>query len=318
MAIETPTDDTTSITSLGPQGKGSFLQRLAAWVVKLRSNPSISLEALNLKYQGRAAPQPATLKRGLRRHFDVSEELVNGCQVYTFRQRVGGSGWHIIYTHGGAFVNPLQKAHWDIVECLLRATGATVTVPIYPLAPEHTYSQAFEFLEAVYRDVLESVSPGRIVLCGDSAGGNLALTQALHFRDRGLPAPARLVLFSPWLDLALGDSRARDLEPLDDMLRVDGLRQMGSWWAGSADLAEPLLSPLNADLQGLPPIDVYQGTHDILYPDARTFHERVLAAGGSSRLHVTEAGFHVFMGATFTPEARRVFSRIASDLGVAP
>jgi acetyl esterase/lipase len=149
--------------------------------------------------------------------------------------RAGGEGgWHLVYTHGGGFVHPLMRSHWAIIAALIDVTGATVTVPIYPLAPEHQHPEAFRELEQVYRGLLDQVAAERIVLCGDSAGGNLALAQALYYRERGLPLPGHLVLFSPWLDLTMSNPEAREVEPRDLTLRIDRLRKWGGWWAPPA------------------------------------------------------------------------------------
>jgi epsilon-lactone hydrolase len=202
------------------------------------------------------------------------------------------------------------------VKALVDATGTTVTVPIYPLAPEHKYHETVSLLDAVYADLCARVSSSRIILCGDSAGGNLALTQALRYRDEGRDAPHRVILFSPWLDLAMSNPDAEALEPRDVMLHCASLQEFGRWWSGEIDPAEPRVSPMFADLSRLPPIDIYQGTDDIFLPDARLLKERVLSAKGRVELTETRGGFHVFMAATFTPEARSVYQRIANSLDV--
>lgn len=308
---------TESFAAFGAGCTPSLRMRLATTVVRTWRGPTLSPEELRRKYEGREYPSPAPISRTLRKLCDVREEHVLGKLVYTLTPKEGASGWHIIYTHGGAFVKPLQSAHWDIIERLVRETGATVTVPIYPLAPEHTYAETFPFLEQVYRNVLQGKSPDRVVLCGDSAGGNLALTQALHYRGQGLPQPGHLILFSPWVDLTMSNPEVVAVEPRDVMLRAAELVEWGRWWAGSADPRSPLLSPLFADLGGLPPIQIHQGTDDIFLPDARQLRDRVAAAGGRVQLYETRRGFHVFMGATFTPEAHAVFRQIAESLGTA-
>jgi acetyl esterase/lipase len=247
---------------------------------------------------------------------EIRQQTARGFTVYTLAPKSRGSGWHIIYTHGGSFVHELVPAHWAIIRELLRATGATVIVPIYPLAPEHRYTEAFDFLEEVYRDVLRTTSAARIVLCGDSAGGNLALTQALNYRDKGIPLPARLILFSPGLDLTVSNPEIPSIEPYDVMLRRAEMLEYCRWWASGDDPRLPLLSPLFADLRGLPPVQIFQGTYDILLPDARKLRDRLEEAGGHAELYETPEGFHVFMGATFTREAKRVFEQVASGLGV--
>jgi len=208
-------------------------------------------------------------------------------------------------------VNPLVSAHWRIIRQLIEKTGAAVTVPVYPLAPEHNYRATYSLLEQVYREVLASTPAAQVVFCGDSAGGGLALGQALYYRDIGLPLPGRVVLFSPWLDITMCNPGAASGEKDDVMLALPGLIEAGQWWADGDDRRLPVLSPLFGDLSGLPPIDVFQGTHDLFIADSRLLAEKVGAAGGEIHLHEYEGAFHVFVRATFTPEARDAFEKVA-------
>jgi epsilon-lactone hydrolase len=285
--------------------------------VKLGGKPPADPAELRRTYNQRDYPVAAPPTRGIRRQCHVEEGRTGGRVVYTLRPRLAPSGWHVIYTHGGGFVNALIKPHWDIIQSLVAATGATVTVPLYPLAPEHEHREAFVFLEQVYRNVLEQVHPANLILCGDSAGGNLALAQTLHFRDSDLPLPAHIIMFSPLADASASNPDMVALEHADVMLRLSAVQQWGRWWAGSADLKSPLLSPLYGDLRRLPPIQIYIGSDDILLPDARLLRDRVLSAGGRVSYRETPGGIHVFMGATFTPEARNVFRHIRESLGPA-
>ena len=295
------------------------MSSLAMDLVKsyLRRRPKLLGDAATLSARtlGRSYPAMAPLPASLRAEAEVQERQVRGQTVFTFTPRTAPSDWHIVYTHGGAYMNALLPAHWAIVGELLRVTGASVTVPLYPLTPEHTYRTTYDLLETVYRDLLTRVPADRIILAGDSAGGGLALGQALHVRDLGLPVPGRLLLFAPWVELTAANPAVRALEPFDVMLGVDGAVQAGKWWAGEDDPRAPLLSPLNADLTGLPPLDIFQGTADVLFPDALDLARRVRAGGGEAHLYVYDGAFHVFMGVTFLPESRDVFRRIAARLG---
>lgn len=162
----------------------------------------------------RASPQAAPLPASLRALCDVQERQVQGCTVYSLTPKQGASGWHFLSTHGGAYVNALTRFQWEATEALIRHTGA-VTVPLYPLAPEHTFQTAHALLGEVYHHLLSRTPAGRVVLCSDSAGGGLALGLALRARDLGQPQPSRVVLFAPWLDLTLSDPKARAVEPRD-------------------------------------------------------------------------------------------------------
>ena len=109
---------------------------------------------------------------------------------------------------------------------------------------------------------------------------------------------------------------AAAVEPQDVMLGLPGLVQCGKWWAGGDDPHSPLLSPIFGDFSGMPPIDVFQGTRDVLIADARMLCEKVSAVGGAIRLFEYPGAFHVFVAATFTPEARDAFDHVVAALGV--
>ena len=286
--------------------------RFAARVVRWQRGKERTAVDLQREFRHRSPPKAAEIPAALRRLVEVEESRPLGRLVYTLAPKRGRSVWHLIYTHGGSFVNELVGAHWQIIAKLVRATGATVTVPLYPLAPEHSHRDAFALLEAVYRERAASGAP--LVVCGDSAGGNLALVQALRAKELGLPAPAHVILFSPWLDLAMTNPEIAAIQPRDPMLFAGELAECGRWWAAGEDLAHPLLSPVHAELAGLPPVHIFQGADDVLAPDARLLRDRIAAAGGRVEYHETAGAFHDFMGATFTPEARAVFEQIAATL----
>jgi acetyl esterase/lipase len=300
------------------QGEGSVAMRVATFALKAGGKPLADTEATRKKFQSRTYPLPTPIPASLAKTVNVTEATIGGYNVFTLLPKTNASKRHVIYYHGGAYVNDVAGPHWDIVGALIDATGATVTVPIYPLAPEQSNRPAFAFLTDVYLNVLTKAAASDVVLAGDSAGGGLALGQAIEFRSQKLPMPGRIILFSPWLDLTHADAEARKLEHKDVMLAVDALRVCGAWWAGGDDPRLPRLSPLYADLEGLPPIELYQGTKDIFVVDARTFVRKVQAAGGSIHYGEYPGAFHVFVGATFTPEAKEVFGRIAASGAQSP
>ncbi|HSQ27397.1 MAG TPA: alpha/beta hydrolase, partial [Anaerolineales bacterium] len=218
---------------------------------------------------------------------------------------------NILYTHGGAYVNPLSIFHWGIIQALVENVGARVVVPAYPLAPEHIYQAAYDQLEIVYRNLLDTSADQPILLCGDSAGGGLALAQVFRYRQLGLPLPQRVVLFSPWLDISMSNPGAAEVEARDILLGIQVLVMCGQWWAGGNDPTGALLSPLFGDLSALPPVDIFQGTEDLLTPDVRLLEEKISQVGGNVRLYEYTGAGHVFVGATFSPEAKHAFSQIA-------
>ncbi|MCB1252712.1 MAG: alpha/beta hydrolase fold domain-containing protein, partial [Austwickia sp.] len=291
-----------------------LVTRVLATEPKLMADAQAFAEA----HLDRDYPRPVEPPVALRRVADITTEQIAGRTVFTARPRRGGTPWHVLYLHGGGYVSELFGVHWDIVLQLLRHTGATVNIPIYPLAPEHDHRSGNAYVEAVYRELIERYPPQRTVLVGDSAGGGMALVQAMRYRDHGLPLPARLVLFAPCTSVVPTNPEVDEIEPRDVILARPGGALAGLWWAGPDEPSHPDVSPLYGDPTGLPPVDMYVGTADILWPDARIMARRIAEAGGEVRLVEYPEAIHVFMGATFTPEAQDVYRRLAATLDVEP
>jgi epsilon-lactone hydrolase len=292
-------------------GNPSYRMRMLT-LLKQPSNEPLS--KISKRYFNRSYPTPTPITNQLYCLCQVSEKTFFNQTVYTLKPKHNASTWHIIYTHGGAYVDQLDRFHWKIVTELIKATGATVTIPVYTLAPENHYMKAYNQLEQVYRSVLREFAAQHIILCGDSAGAGLALGQTLLYRELNLPLPGHIILFSPWLDVTISSPEARALTPKQSGLRADVLQEKGKWWAGSADPKTPLVSPLFGDFKGLPPMQVYIGSHDLFVFDARKLNKKVMACGGQIRYYETCGGFHGFMAVTFLPEAKEVFRRLTLNL----
>ena len=276
-----------------------------------------SEDRLRAKVTNRAYPEDAPLPASLRHRCDVRETVMDNQTVITVTPRIDRSDQHILYLHGGAYFSPMLTAHWSIIGALIKATGASVTIPLYALTPENDFRRGTALVDTIYGH-LEEQHPGeRIVVAGDSSGGNFALNLVLRRRDGGQSLPDRLILFAPWLDLVMRDERAAAMEKEDVMLGVAGLRLCGRWWAGDLDPGSPHFSPQVADLSGLPPIALFQGDRDIFVIDARTFTERCRAAEVDCRYYEYPGAFHVFMAISFLPETRDVFRIIASFVSAA-
>jgi epsilon-lactone hydrolase len=261
-----------------------------------------SVERLMAELNDRDYPAHAPVPKRMRQEYDVVEESLDGCVVLRLTPRSGGAGRHLVYTHGGSYVHPLAAEQWWFVDRMSRGSGVAITVPLYRLAPESGVDAAYVLLQKVYRDL---VADGRSVsLAGDSAGGGLALGQAVAYRDAGLPSPEQVILIAPWLDISLRNPAAALLEPVDPVLRVATLRACGRLWARGHDDRDPLVSPLFADLAGLPPVHTFQGGRDILAPDAQLLASRLSEAGNQGTFTLHPAGFHDHIGAFWTPEAR--------------
>jgi cation diffusion facilitator CzcD-associated flavoprotein CzcO/acetyl esterase/lipase len=209
------------------------------------------------------------------------------------RPRTGDAGTAILYLHGGAFCLGSPASHRSITTRLALASGATVHVPDYRLAPEHPHPAALEDALACWDALLrQGVPPQRVAVAGDSAGGALALALALALRDRGGPLPAALLLISPVTDPTLAGDSMRQRAAQDPMIREAWLRQGLGWLAAPAGTAA--LQPLTTDLRGLPPMLVQVGSQEILLSDSERLAAHARACGVACTLQVHTGRWHDF------------------------
>src|SRR4051794_6648363 len=202
---------------------------------------------------------PSEPPAAVRKRHDVRSRTVAGFPCHTVTPRGRRSERAAVYLHGGAYISEIAPQHWELISRLADA-GVRVEVPIYGLAPEHTYRDAYPFVAAVYRDLLGEVDASAVTVVGDSAGGGLALGFAQTLEAAGLPQPRRLVLLSPWLDLTLGNPELPAVEARDPWLSSTGLREVGRAWAGGGGPTDPRLRPLNGAPAGPPPMGGTRGT----------------------------------------------------------
>jgi acetyl esterase/lipase len=185
----------------------------------------------------------------------------------------------VLYLHGGSYLFGSPRTHADTLARLALAVDVPVLALEYRLAPEHAYPAQLEDALAALRALEASgMARARIVVAGESAGGNLALALALALRDRGEPQPAALVLVSPWLDLTSGaDSHRRNLPY--DYGTPEMLRAQARLFAGDRALADPRLSVGARDPRGLAPTFLQVGTAELLLDECRAWAERAELAG---------------------------------------
>lgn len=291
----------------------SIAMKLAVRALHLRARPLASAEAIAREVDRERVDAAVPAK--LTRTHDVVHSDAHGLPVVTLTPKNTTPIGELFYLHGGAYVHPLVKPHWDIVDHLVRKTPMRVTVPLYALAPEHTSDEAFPRLHLVYDRLTGSGLP--LVLAGDSAGGALAMACTLRARDEHRTAPAAVLLFSPWVDASMTNPAIADIEPRDPMLGSAGLVWAAKRWARDRPTTDPWISPINDGLRGLPPIAVFQGGVDIFAPDARLFAEKATAAGSRCDLHLYPDAFHVFVGLPVLPEARDALAKAGELIAAA-
>jgi monoterpene epsilon-lactone hydrolase len=222
----------------------------------------------------------------------------------------------ILYLHGGVYVIGTAAATVPLVGDLARRTGARVVTLDYRLAPEHPYPAAVADAQDAYQGLLEQgVDPGQIALAGESAGGGLAVATLLALRDAGIPLPSCAFLMSPYADLTLSGDSIADREAVDRTLTPAGLRLRIPDYVAGADASDPLISPVFADLTGLPPLLIQVGSNEILLSDALRLAERAATDDVTVTLDVTDGVGHVFQAfAAMLDEADAALVRASAFL----
>jgi acetyl esterase/lipase len=250
--------------------------------------------------------------RSLARHLTVDRLDFEGWPCYVLKPRSGGAAGRIVYLHGGAYAAEIIAPHWRFVARLAEVTDRIVTVPIYPLTPEHDHLEVFPTLLRLFAMAASEHGAERLALMGDSAGAGmaLALVQSL---PPGSPRPGDLILLSPWLDVTMTHPDIAAIARRDVVLDPEHLKVLGRFYAGPDEPSVAQVSPINGPLTDLGRVALFTGTNDVLHPDARRLHDLAARSGTDIAFYEYDGMFHDWMLAPI-PEARRVRSEIVEML----
>ncbi|MEM6494723.1 MAG: alpha/beta hydrolase [Pseudomonadota bacterium] len=298
------TDTSIELRSARP----SLTMRLITWAMSQRK-PVFPHDARDFDalMASRTKPEDAAMPGKFNARFTVERDVLEGREVVTLHPRSGPGEWRMLYSHGGGFVLPMFKEHWPLAAALVEKVGVSVTLPMYDVVPEGSAAAQDALADAAFAKIAAEHDPARIVVCGDSAGGHMALSLAVRLAAAGGPQPGRLALFAPWLDLTMADPAIAAVEPHDIMLKIGTLRACGKLFAGERDPAAPECSPLYLPTEALamlPPTRIWTGRHDLFIVDSRSFTARLREAGVDAKLYEYEASPHVFMAITPTRESK--------------
>jgi monoterpene epsilon-lactone hydrolase len=206
--------------------------------------------------------------------------------------RPRGTLFHI---HGGGFALGSARGSVGLASSLARRTGLRAVSVDYRLAPEHPYPAALGDVTAAYRALVEQEGQaGHIVVSGESAGGNLAVELLIAGRGQGLAMPAAALLFSPMTDLTVAGTSFTAKADTDPNIGARAIRTRAADYLAGADPADPLVSPIFADLSGLPPLLIQAGSHEVLLDDATRLAARAAADNVAVILDITPGVPHVF------------------------
>jgi len=201
----------------------------------------------------------------------------------------------VVYFHGGVYVMGDAFLAADLASQVGRRTDARVISVDYRLAPEHPYPAAVDDALAAYEALLhDGIAPSDIAFAGESAGGGLAIATLVNARNHGLPLPAAALVMSPYVDLTLAGTTMESRREVDPLLSREALQARVPDYTSGQDAALGLISPVFADLSGLPALIIQAGTHEVLLDDALRLAQQAARADVAVTLDITPHVPHVF------------------------
>ena len=240
------------------------------------------------------------------------KELTGGVPAEWLVPPCTDTGRVVLYLHGGSYVSGSINSHRPLASNIALACKARVLIIDYRLAPEHPYPAAVEDAMAVYKWLIDGhVDPRHLAVVGDSAGGGLTLALLISLRDRNVPLPAAGICLSPWTDLAFTGETWKSKAANDLVIYASKEQEFARMYHRETEPQSPLVSPLYADLKGLPPLLVQVGTDEVLLSDSRGVVDRAQQAGVDAVIDEWDRMQHVWQfAAGFIPEGRRAIVRI--------
>ncbi len=242
----------------------------------------------------------------------IARDEINGLYAEWLTPKDRMDGKLLLYLHGGAYVLGGCDMYRQMVSHMARAGRIQALLPEYRLSPEHKYPAAIDDAVGIYRTLLQQgIKPESIIFAGDSAGGGLAVATLLTLRDAGDPLPAAAVLLSPFLDVSGSGESMQSRAMQDPWFHAEDVLTIADYYCAAKQRREPLVSPVFADVGGLPPLYIQVGDDEILLSDSERIAQKIEVAGGEVELEVWPEMWHVFqMFIGKMPESGRAIRKI--------
>lgn len=212
----------------------------------------------------------------------------------------------MVFYHGGGFIMEIAEPHWNFCFELVRALRCRIIVAIYPLAPVHTYEDAYIACYDAFSYASSLSDDSKLILIGDSAGAHLAIAMAQIALNKGVRQPNLVIAISPWIDIADEVEGKDGIDPIDPMLAMSGLSKIAGIWAPylrDARVFPPCI--LHGPLEGLAPMMIFSGTREVFHPEAKVFAEKAKQAGVDVELVIGEGLWHCWASMIEIDEGQR-------------
>ena len=260
------------------------------------------------KFDGIYRPEPIKIPATVMRGRNVGEETFDGHLMRWLDPKGREPDGYIIGFHGGGYVAEASPGHYGAYAALADRTGMRVYAPHYPLAPFHTPERIRDWARSIVKTMQARHPDTPLLMTGDSAGANLVL----QLNEIGVRAK-RILLWSPWLDIAGENPEILMRDGACALLRGEGMREFAALYHAHEDPRDPMLSPLRRDMEDLPPTLIISGEQDLLHPDIVAWCDRRVEQGEAVELISAPHVWHDYMLLP-TPEARMALQASADFL----
>ncbi|MGL4656305.1 MAG: alpha/beta hydrolase fold domain-containing protein [Sarcina sp.] len=252
--------------------KKKIMNKIVERVLKVMSKNSPYKHLDKLEEKISAARDEGQYNYRLPKNFKLKSEVTefesNGMVAYSLRPKELSNNKKIIYLHGGAYIEDMNKQHWIFVDRMVKKLGCEVILPMYVLAPYNNCEESFAKVLSFYEEITERYKSEDIILMGDSAGGGLAVALAQELKEQNKKTPRNIILLSPWLDVSMENQEMREIEPRDYILGFDCLKECGKLWVDNLSVKDRKVSPIYGEFSSIGKITIFTGTNDILWLDA--------------------------------------------------
>jgi len=232
----------------------SLSHRLFVLLLRLSGGRKILAKQFAKGRSATAAPKDKEMER-----FGITKSTHKDLPIWSY----AGNDTLIYYLHGGGFILGFSPLYFAMMGGIAKASGATLIAPDYPLPPDYTAMETHGWMRAHFIKTIETLKPKRVIIMGDSAGGNLAIGLADWLGTNGHKPADKLVVIAPWVDLEMAGPNPA-LSSGEQLLVHDDLRDAGKRYAGELGVKHPLISPLFADSLELPETHIFTGDIDPL------------------------------------------------------
>jgi len=292
--------------------KESFQSKLAKYLLriiklnKMWKLTGIELEKSIEKKQLLESHRPP---KRIKNRYNIIKSEINGHFYYVMKPLKNIGTKHILFLHGGGYVYELWDIYWIFFSKFIDDLGCTITIPIYPLAPQHGHEEVFNMIVPIYEQLISKVKFQDITIMGDSAGGGMSLALAELLKEKKVQQPGNIILISPFLDMSMNNPEIHEVENLDPILAVPALSYITKWYGGKKGSNNYLVSPIYGNFEGLGKISLFTGTNDILYPDAKKFKALADEKGIEINYYEYASMIHIWPLLSF-PESKKAIGEI--------